>query len=72
MQVFLLLFNLKHFLSQTYSERRWSVGLGLEHLSLKVQNVKFNFDVSVCYCMLSTDTSKSNSRPYNRVQMSIG
>ena len=35
---------------------------GPEHLSLKVQNVEFDFDVSVSYCMLSTDTSKLNSR----------
>ena len=33
---------------------------GPEHLSLKVQNVEFDFDVSVFYCILSTDTSKSN------------
>ena len=28
-------------------------------LSLKVPNAEFDFDVSVSYCMLSTDTSKS-------------
>ena len=44
---------------------------GSEHLSLKVQSIKFDFDVSVCNCMLSTDSSMSNSRPYNSVQMSI-
>ena len=42
-----------------------------EHLSLKVPNMKFDFDVSVCFYMLSTDTSESNLRPYNSVQMSI-
>ena len=45
---------------------------GPDHLSLKVQNMEFDFDVSVCYCMLSTDTSKLNLRPNNSVQMSIG
>ena len=28
-------------------------------LSLEVPSAKFDFDVSVSYCMLSTDTSKS-------------
>ena len=48
-------------------------GLQKRHkiLSLKVPNVKFDFDVTVCDCTLSTDTSKSNSMPYNSVQMSI-
>ena len=45
--------------------------IGPKHISLEVLNVEFDFDVSVCYCMLSTDTSKTNSRPYNSVQMSI-
>ena len=40
-------------------------------LSLKVPNIEFDFDVTVCDCTLSTDTSKSNSMPYNSVQMSI-
>ena len=44
---------------------------GPEHLSLKLQIVEFDFDVSVCNCVLSTDTWKSNLRPYNSVQMSI-
>ena len=33
---------------------------GPEHLSLKVPNIKFDFDVSVRQCLLSTDTLKSN------------
>ena len=32
-----------------------------QHLPLKVPNVKFNFDVSVRHCLLSTHTLKSNS-----------
>ena len=31
------------------------------HISLKVPNVKFDFDVSVRHCLLSTHASKSNS-----------
>ena len=31
------------------------------YLSLKVPNVKFDFDVSVSHCLLSTHTSKLNS-----------
>ena len=42
-----------------------------EILSLKVPNVEFDFDVTVCNCTLSTDTSKSNLTPYNSMQMSI-
>ena len=34
---------------------------GPEHLSLKVPNVKFDFDVSVDSIQLQTDTSKSNA-----------
>ena len=34
---------------------------GLEHLSLKVPDVKFDFEVSVDSIQLQTDTSKSNS-----------
>ena len=30
------------------------------HISLKVPNVEFNFDVSVRHCLLSTHASKSN------------
>ena len=30
-------------------------------ISLKVPNVKFNFDVSVRHCLLSTHTLESNS-----------
>ena len=32
----------------------------LEHFSLKVPNVEFDFNVSVRQCWLSTDTSKLN------------
>ena len=34
---------------------------GPEHLSLKVPNVEFDFDVSVDGIQLQTDTSKLNS-----------
>ena len=45
--------------------------LGPEHLSLKVPNIEFNFDVSADSVQWQTATSKSNSRPYNSGQMSI-
>ena len=38
----------------------WAKKIGPEHLSLKVPNVKFDFDVSVDSMQLQTDTSKSN------------
>ena len=31
------------------------------HISLKIPNVEFNFDVSIRHCQLSTHASKSNS-----------
>ena len=40
-------------------------------IPLKVPNIKFDFDVSVDREHWRTVTSKSNSRPYNIVQMSI-
>ena len=39
-------------------------------LSLKIPNVKFNFDVSDCMMQVVTDTSKISMRPYNSLQMS--
>ena len=59
------------------SAKIWDISsetYGLECLgrvSLEVPKIKFDLDISVCYCVLSTDTSKSNLRPYNIVQMSI-
>ena len=38
----------------------WAKKIGPEHLSLKVPNVKFDFDVSVDSIQVQTDTSKSN------------
>ena len=40
-------------------------------IPLKVPNIEFDFDVSVDREHWRTVTSKSNSRPYNNVQMSI-
>ena len=41
------------------------------HTPLKVPNIEFDFNVSVDREHWRTVTSKSNSRPYNSVQMSI-
>ena len=49
------------FKSSIYSIPTGGVPEGPEHLSLKVPNVKFDFDVSVDSIQLQTDTSKSNS-----------
>ena len=37
-----------------------SLNFSLATYRVKVPNVKFNFDVSVRHCLLSTHTSKSN------------
>ena len=44
---------------------------GPEHLSLKVPNIEFDFDISVDSVQWQTVTSKLNLRPYNSVQMCI-
>ena len=41
-------------------------------IPLKVPNIEFDFGVSVDREHWQTVTSKSNLRPYNSVQMSIG
>ena len=57
----------KHFWPFSFLIRWWLGILCLlkendhRHISLKVSNVKFNFDVSVRHYLLSTHTSKSNS-----------
>ena len=44
---------------------------GPEHLSLKVPNIEFDFDVSVDSVQWQTVTLKSSLRHYNSLQMSI-
>ena len=41
-----------------------------EILSLKLPNIKFDFDVSYCMMQVVTDTSKISMRPDNSMQMS--